>query len=58
VLDSLQLNAQHGLLTPANWQEGEPVIVSPAIKTEDIPLDLKQELEVIKHYFRKVRRPK
>jgi alkyl hydroperoxide reductase subunit AhpC len=58
VLDSLQLNAQHGLLTPANWQEGEPVIVSPAIKTEDIPLDLKQELEVIKPYFRKVRRPK
>lgn len=57
VLDSLQMNKTFGLLTPANWQLGEPVIVSPSIKTEDISPELNQNLEIIKPYFRKVKMP-
>lgn len=37
VIDSLQLTAYHKVATPANWNNGEDVVVSPAIATEDIP---------------------
>jgi len=37
VIDSLQLTAYRKLATPANWQQGDDCVVSPAIKTEDIP---------------------
>ncbi|MUH36714.1 peroxiredoxin, partial [Zobellia amurskyensis] len=35
VIDSLQLTANHKVATPANWKNGEDVVVSPAISTED-----------------------
>jgi peroxiredoxin len=34
VLDSLQLTANQGLATPANWTRGERVIISPSIDDE------------------------
>lgn len=35
VLDALQLSAAHGVSTPVNWQDGDDVIISPAISDED-----------------------
>jgi len=35
VLDSLQLTTQHKVATPAGWQQGEDVIVVPAVSDED-----------------------
>ncbi|MFO7855725.1 MAG: peroxiredoxin [Paracoccaceae bacterium] len=35
VLDSLQLTARHQLATPANWKQGDDVIVTPAVSDED-----------------------
>lgn len=35
VIDSLQLTAKHSLATPANWQPGDDVIISPAVSNED-----------------------
>ena len=35
VIDSLQLTAKHSLATPANWQSGDDVIISPAVSDED-----------------------
>lgn len=35
VIDSLQLTANHSLATPANWEHGDRVIVSPAVSDED-----------------------
>ena len=29
LIDALQLNAEHGLATPANWQPGQSCIVPP-----------------------------
>lgn len=33
VIDSLQLTAKHKVATPANWEHGKDVVVSPAIST-------------------------
>lgn len=34
VIDSLQLTANQGLATPANWEKGDRVVVSPSIDDE------------------------
>jgi alkyl hydroperoxide reductase subunit AhpC len=33
-LDSLQLTAKHQVATPVNWQDGEDVIIVPAVSNE------------------------
>lgn len=35
VIDSLQLTANHQLATPANWEKGDDVVISPAVSDED-----------------------
>jgi alkyl hydroperoxide reductase subunit AhpC len=35
VLDSLQLTAKHRMATPANWKQGEDVIMTGAITDEE-----------------------
>ncbi len=35
VVDSLQLTAYHKVATPANWENGQDVVVSPAIPTDE-----------------------
>ncbi len=35
VIDSLQLTAGHQVATPADWEEGDDVIVAPAVSDED-----------------------
>ncbi len=35
VLDSLQLTAAHKVATPADWQQGEDVIIVPAVSDEE-----------------------
>lgn len=37
VIDSLQLTAKHSVATPANWKNGEDVIITASVKDEDIP---------------------
>jgi alkyl hydroperoxide reductase subunit AhpC len=34
VLDSLQLTANYSVSTPADWKDGDPVIIAPAISDE------------------------
>ncbi|MFL9481402.1 peroxiredoxin [Chitinophagaceae bacterium LWZ2-11] len=57
VIDSLQLTAQHSVATPANWQDGEDVIVVPAIKTEDAIVKFPKGVKVIKPYLRYTPQP-
>lgn len=56
VLQSIQLTAQHKVATPANWQQGEDVIVVPAVSTEDAQ---KQhgEVNAVLPYLRYVKQP-
>jgi thioredoxin-dependent peroxiredoxin len=35
VLDSVQLTARHPVSTPANWKQGEDIIISGAVSNED-----------------------
>jgi alkyl hydroperoxide reductase subunit AhpC len=35
VIDSLQLTAQHKVATPADWKQGEDVIIVPAVSDEE-----------------------
>ena len=34
VIDSLQLTDNHKVATPANWQDGEDVVIVPSLKDE------------------------
>ncbi|WP_010521286.1 peroxiredoxin [Aquimarina agarivorans] len=52
VIDSLQLTAYRKLATPANWKHGDDCVVSPAVKTEDIPELFPKGHKVIKPYLR------
>lgn len=57
VIDSLQLTANYSVATPADWQDGEDVIVVNSIKTEDIPAKFPKGHKVIKPYLRTTPQP-
>jgi thioredoxin-dependent peroxiredoxin len=57
VIDSLQLTANYSVATPADWKEGEDVVVSPAIKTEDIPAKFPKGFREVKPYLRLTPQP-
>jgi len=57
VIDSLQLTANYSVATPADWKEGEDVIVVPAVPTEDIPARFPKGHKIIKPYLRTTPQP-
>ena len=57
VIDSLQLTAKYSVSTPADWKDGEDVIVVPAIKTEDIPAKFPKGFTQVKPYLRLTPQP-
>lgn len=57
VLDSLQLTSNYSVSTPADWQDGEDVIIGGAIKTEDIPAKFPKGHKIIKPYLRTTPQP-
>lgn len=52
VIDSLQLTANHSVATPADWKQGEDVIVVPAVSTEDAQKKFPKGLKIVKPYLR------
>ena len=52
VVDSLQLTAYHKVATPANWKNGEDVVVSPAIPTDQAKELFSKGVEEVKPYLR------
>ncbi len=58
VLDSLQLTDKYSVATPVNWKEGEDVVVSPAIPTEEAKKKFPQGVTEIKPYLRMTPQPK
>jgi len=52
VIDSLQLTAEHSVATPADWVQGEDVIVIPSVSTEDAQKKFPKGLRIIKPYLR------
>ena len=57
VVDSLQLTANYSVATPANWEDGEDVIVVPSIKTEDAIAKFPKGVTVVKPYLRYTPQP-
>ena len=52
VIDSLQLTSKHNLVTPANWQNGEDCIVSPALSTDEAKQKFPKGVNEIRPYLR------
>ncbi|MFZ9660723.1 MAG: peroxiredoxin [Chitinophagaceae bacterium] len=57
VVDSLQLTAGYSVATPADWKEGEDVIVVPAVSTEDAIKKFPKGLNIVKPYLRYTPQP-
>lgn len=59
VIDSLQLTENHKVATPANWQQGEDVVIVPALKDEEeIKQRFPQGYTAVKPYLRFTAQPK
>jgi alkyl hydroperoxide reductase subunit AhpC len=58
VLDSLQLTAKHRVATPANWKQGEDVILSSAISNDEAKQLYPQGFKTVKPYLRVVPQPR
>src|SRR6201991_3699276 len=57
VIDSLQLTAGYSVATPANWKHGEDVIITAAVKDEDVPAKFPKGHKRIKPYLRTTPQP-
>lgn len=57
VLDSLQLSANYSVATPADWKDGADVVISNAIKNEDVPAKFPKGSREIKPYLRMTPQP-
>ncbi len=57
VIDSLQLTADYQVATPADWKEGEDVIISPSVSNEEIPGKFPKGHKVVKPYLRTTPQP-
>ncbi|MBK8087177.1 MAG: peroxiredoxin [Chitinophagaceae bacterium] len=57
VIDSLQLTANYSVATPADWKEGEDVIVVPAVTTEAAIEKFPKGVKIVKPYLRYTPQP-
>jgi alkyl hydroperoxide reductase subunit AhpC len=52
VIDSLQLTANYAVATPADWKEGEQVVIAPSILDEEIAARFPKGYSKVKPYLR------
>lgn len=52
VIDSLQLTANHSVATPANWEDGQDVIIVPSLSDEDAKEKFPKGWNAVKPYLR------
>lgn len=57
VIDSLQLTAKYQVATPADWKDGDDVIITPAVKTEDAAEKFPKGFTIVKPYLRTTPQP-
>ncbi len=57
VVDSLQLTANYSVATPANWKDGDKVVITTAVKAEDIAAKFPKGYERVKPYLRMTPQP-
>jgi thioredoxin-dependent peroxiredoxin len=57
VLDSLQLTAKYSVSTPADWKDGQDVIIAPAISDEDAKTKFPKGFTALRPYLRLTPQP-
>jgi alkyl hydroperoxide reductase subunit AhpC len=57
VLDSLQLTADYKVATPANWKDGEDVIIVPAVSDDEAKERFPKGFTSVKPYLRTTPQP-
>ncbi|GAB4425341.1 MAG: peroxiredoxin [Bacteroidia bacterium] len=57
VLDSLQLSAQYSVATPVNWEDGQDVIVSLSVPTDQLDEKFPKGYTVVRPYLRTTPQP-
>ncbi|MEM6625038.1 MAG: peroxiredoxin [Pseudomonadota bacterium] len=55
-IDSIQLTAQHKVATPANWAQGDDVIITPAVSDEEATEKF-GSFDKVLPYLRKTKQP-
>ena len=55
VIDSLKLTTSHKVATPANWKQGDNVIIVPAVKDEEAKKLFPYGWKTVKPYIREVK---
>ncbi|MFS3136609.1 peroxiredoxin [Gluconacetobacter sacchari] len=58
VLDSLQLTDRHKVTTPANWRDGEDVIIAPSVSDEQARTLFPTGWKTLRPYLRLVAQPR
>jgi len=57
VLDSLQLSASYHVATPANWTDGDEVIIAMSVSDEDAATKFPKGFKALKSYLRVTPQP-
>ena len=57
IIDSLQLNAKYSVATPANWKDGDDVIITAAVSDEDAKTKFPKGWKALKPYLRVTPQP-
>jgi alkyl hydroperoxide reductase subunit AhpC len=57
VIDSLQLTDNYGVATPADWKDGDDVVVVPSIPTEEAKQKFPKGVNEIRPYLRMTPQP-
>lgn len=58
VIDSLQLTAKFKVATPANWKDGQDVIIGAAVSDDEAKTLFPQGWKTVKPYLRVLSQPK
>jgi thioredoxin-dependent peroxiredoxin len=57
VIDSMQLTANYSVSTPVNWQQGEDVIIAPALSDDEAKAKFPKGWKALKSYLRLTPQP-
>ena len=57
VLDSMQLTVEHKVATPANWKNGDDVIIVPSVSDDEAKGMFPEGWKTVKPYLRLVKQP-
>jgi alkyl hydroperoxide reductase subunit AhpC len=57
VIDSLQLTANYKVATPADWKQGDDVIITPAVSNEEADKAFPKGYKIVKPYLRTTPQP-